>query len=40
MKECWEKTRKAPITIKWVDTDKGGTGEVKIRSRWWHVISG
>ena len=33
VKECWEKTSKAPITIKWVDTDKGGADEVKIRSR-------
>ena len=31
VKECWEKTSKAPITIKWVDTEKGGAGEVKIR---------
>ena len=32
VKECWEKTKNAPITIKWVDTDKGGAGEVKTRS--------
>jgi hypothetical protein len=31
--ECWRTTGKDPVTIKWVDTDKGEGGEVKIRSR-------
>ena len=31
--ECWEKTGKAPVTVKWVDTDKGDGKEAKIRSR-------
>ena len=33
--ESWRMTGKAPITTKWVDTDKThGTGEPMIRSRW------
>jgi hypothetical protein len=32
-KECAEKTGKAPVTVKWVDTDKGTTEEPLFRSR-------
>jgi hypothetical protein len=33
--EAWEVTGKAPISTKWVDTDKThGTGEPMVRSRW------
>ena len=31
--ECWSRTGKAPVTVKWVDTDKGENGEVRVRSR-------
>ena len=31
--ECWNKTGRDPVTIKWVDTNKGEGDEVKIRSR-------
>ncbi len=33
VEECWGKTGREPVTIKWVDTDKGEGDEVKIRSR-------
>ena len=33
--EAYERTGKAPISTKWVDTDKShGVGEMKVRSRW------
>ena len=33
--EAWEKTGRAPISTKWVDTDKThGTGKPLVRSRW------
>ena len=33
--EAWEMTGKAPMSTKWVDTDKAqGTGEPIVRSRW------
>ena len=31
--ECWQKTGKAPISIRWVDTDKGIDGQIDVRSR-------
>ncbi len=31
--ECLRTTGKAPITTKWIDTDKGSNGEVMVRSR-------
>ena len=31
--ECWEKTGKAPIGIKWVDVNKGDEGNPEYRSR-------
>ena len=31
--ECWEKTGRDPVTVKWVDTDKGEGDEVRVRSR-------
>ena len=31
--ECWEKTDKAPVSVRWVDTNKGGIDEMLIRSR-------
>ena len=33
VQECWEKTGKAPTTIRWVDTNKGSEEEPVIRSR-------
>ncbi len=31
--ECLRTTGKAPITTKWIDTDRGSNGEVMVRSR-------
>jgi len=31
--ECWEKTGKAPVSVRWVDTNKGGPGEMNVRCR-------
>ena len=31
--ECWEVTGKEPVTVKWVDTNKGSWEEMLIRSR-------
>ena len=31
--ECWQRTGKAPTSIRWVDTNKGGPGEVVVRCR-------
>ena len=28
MAECWEKTGKIPVTVRWVDTNKGEPGEM------------
>jgi hypothetical protein len=33
VQECWDRTGKAPVTVKWVDTDKGSNGQELIRSR-------
>ena len=33
IEECWAKTGKPPVTVKWVDTDKGTPGSPVIRSR-------
>lgn len=33
IEECFEKTRKNPVTVKWVDTDKGIDRVSKIRCR-------
>ena len=32
-KECWDKTGKAPVSVRWVDTNKGGMLEMIVRSR-------
>ena len=32
-KECWEKTGKAPIGVKWVDTNKGDAANPEYRCR-------
>ena len=32
-KECWEKTGSKPVSVRWVDTNKGGAGEMIVRSR-------
>ena len=32
-RECWELTGKAPVSVRWVDTNKGGLIEWIIRSR-------
>ena len=31
--ECWEKTGKPPVSVRWVDTNKGGLLEMVVRSR-------
>ena len=31
--ECWEKLGKAPVSVRWVDTNKGGLWEMIVRSR-------
>ena len=31
--ECWEKTGKAPVSVRWVDTNKGKDGEWDVRCR-------
>ena len=33
VEECWQKTGKAPVSVRWVDTDKGVDGWVDVRSR-------
>ncbi len=33
IEECWNKTQKDPVSMRWVDTDKGSPGKVEIRSR-------
>ena len=32
-RECWERTGSAPVSVRWVDTNKGGPGEMMVRSR-------
>ena len=32
-KECLEKTGKPPVSVRWVDTNKGRDGKLEIRSR-------
>ena len=31
--DCWRDTGKAPVTVRWVDTNEAGKGEFLIRSR-------
>jgi hypothetical protein len=31
--DCWEKTGKPPVSVRWVDTDKGLNGDIVVRSR-------
>ena len=33
IEECWRKTGKAPISVRWVDTEKEIDGQVDVRSR-------
>ena len=33
IKECWDKTGRNPVTVKWVDADKRGLGESGIKIR-------
>jgi hypothetical protein len=33
VRECWERTGKGPVRVKWVDTDKGTGGKVDVRCR-------
>merc|ERR1711994_768137 len=33
VQECWRKTGKAPVSVRWVDTNKGGAHEMCVRSR-------
>ena len=34
LEECWEITGKAPVSVRWVDTNKGTDEEPMIRSRY------
>ena len=31
--ECWQRTGSAPISVRWVDTNKGVEGQMEVRSR-------
>ena len=33
MEESWNKTGKGPVSMRWVDANKGGIGSLEIRSR-------
>ena len=33
IEESWERTGKAPVSVRWVDTNKGGPEEWLVRSR-------
>ena len=33
IEECWQKTGKAPVSVRWVDTNKGTPEFVEVRSR-------
>ena len=33
IEECWELTGKPPVSVRWVDTNKGGKEEFIVRSR-------
>ena len=33
VEECWRSTGKGPVSVRWVDTNKGGPGEMVVRSR-------
>ena len=33
VKEAWAATKRKPLKLKWIDTDKGGKGAHNIRSR-------
>ena len=30
IEDCWQDTGKAPVSVRWVDTNKGGKGEILI----------
>ena len=36
VKECWDKTGKAPVSVRWVDTNKGGKENFDIR---WRLVA-
>ena len=33
VQECWKLTGKGPVSVRWVDTNKGSDGEMVVRSR-------
>ena len=33
IQECWDKTGKPPVSVRWVDTNKGGPMEMETRCR-------
>ena len=33
IEECWDKTGKAPVSVRWVDVNKGGLEKMEVRSR-------
>ena len=32
-KECWDKTGRRPVSVRWVDVNKGGEERMEVRSR-------
>ena len=38
-KECLRLTGKQPVSVRWVDTNKGRGGAIDVRSKWWREIS-
>ena len=33
VQECWDVTGKPPVSVRWVDTNKGGIERIEVRSR-------
>ena len=31
--ECWQRTGREPVSVRWVDTNKGKEGRMEVRSR-------
>ena len=31
--DCWDKTGKGPVSVRWVDVNKGGEDKMEVRSR-------
>ncbi len=33
IQDCWDKTGKSPVSVRWVDANKGGEEKMEVRSR-------